>query len=331
MLKQTTPIFLSFLTACAAADFAASDGVSTGPGAGAGTIEAGTLTAGVWDDNFNYETFDAYVDETANLDGLPDISQAQRDEANRHWAQRGKRDRLDIAFVLDTTGSMWDELDYLRAEFAALAEQIERNNPNADPRYALVAYGDEGETYVTDVTDFTSDTADFQRTLETQETTGGGDYPEAPDRGLEDALKLEWRKGSVARMIFWIADAPHHREDSDRLTRAIHGARENDIHIYPVAASGADERTERSMRGAAQYTGGRYIFITDDSGVGGAHKEPSVPCYFVTKLDAAVRRMVDIELTGVYREPSSDEVIRTGGDPTDGACVMEDGEELLVF
>lgn len=331
MLKRT-PILLSLLTACSAAGLDGGFSTADGEGATSGSgLEPGTLTAGVWDDNFNYEVFDAYVEETGQLEGVPKFSAGERDAANRHWAERGKRHALDVAFVLDTTGSMWDELDYLRVEFAALAEQIERNNPNADPRYALVAYGDEGEAFVTDVTDFTSDADAFARTLESQGTTGGGDYPEAADRGLEDALDLNWRKGSVARMVFWIADAPHHVDDTDRVTRAIRGARDNDIHIYPVAASGADERTERTMRGAAQYTGGRYIFITDDSGVGNAHKEPSVPCYFVTKLDAAVRRMVDIELTGVYREPSSDEIIRTGGDPADGACVMDDGEELLVF
>ncbi len=60
-------------------------------------------------------------------------------------------------------------------------------------------------------------------------------------------------------------------------------ARSLDVHIYPVASSGVDELTELTMRSAAQLTGGRYLFLTDDSGVGGAHMEPSIPCYFVTK------------------------------------------------
>ena len=50
------------------------------------------------------------------------------------------------------------------------------------------------------------------------------------------------------------------------------------------------------MRSAAQLTGGRYLFLTDDSGVGGEHKEPNIPCYFVTRLDHAILRMVDIEM-----------------------------------
>lgn len=293
-------------------------------------IQPGTLTAGVWDDNLNFDAFESYVASTKALQGVPAFSADEREAARKHFAERGRRRDLDVVFVLDTTGSMGDELEYLRVEFSALAGQIQRNNPNANARWALVAYGDEGDVYVTERYDFTPGVHTFQTTLEALRTTGGGDYPEAADLGLEAAMELEWRDGNTARMLFWIADAPHHDKDNDRLTRALRAARERDIHVYPVAASGADERTERTMRGAAQFTGGRYLFITDDSGVGGAHKPPSVPCYFVTTLEDAVRRMVDIELTGVYREPDTDEIIRTGGDPHDGRCTAG-GETYVVY
>jgi hypothetical protein len=85
------------------------------------------------------------------------------------------------------------------------------------------------------------------------------------------------------------------------------------------------------MRTAAQLTGGRYLFLTNDSGLGNSHKEPSIPCYFVTRLDTAMLRMIDVELTGVYREPAPAEIIRTGGNPENGACVLESGESAIVF
>ena len=47
--------------------------------------------------------------------------------------------------------------------------------------------------------------------------------------------------------------------------------------------------------------------------------------HFVTKLDDAILRMVDIEMTGADREPDASEVIRTGGDPQDGACEVASG------
>jgi hypothetical protein len=104
-----------------------------------------------------------------------------------------------------------------------------------------------------------------------------------------------------------------------------------DVHVYPVASSGIDEITELTMRSAAQLTGGRYLFLTNDSGIGGDHKEPTIPCYFVTRLDDAILRMVDIELSGEYREPAEDEILRTGGNPQDGACTLESGSVLQAF
>ena len=47
----------------------------------------------------------------------------------------------------------------------------------------------------------------------------------------------------------------------------------------------------------------------------------------MTKLDRAILRMVDIEMSGVYREPEAAEVLRTGGDPKDGACQLGLGRD----
>ena len=41
--------------------------------------------------------------------------------------------------------------------------------------------------------------------------------------------------------------------------------------------------------------------------------------------------MVDIELSGEYNEPEPQEIIRTGGDPTSGACALDSGGSVLVF
>ena len=165
-----------------------------------------------------------------------------------------------------------------------------------------------------------------------QGASGGGDYPEASDAALTDMTNLAWREDeTTARLAFWVADAPHHEARTAVITEAIRTASQLDVHIYPVASSGVDVRTETSMRSAAQLTGGRYLFLTDDSGVGGSHLEPSIPCYFVTLLSNAMLRMVDIEMSGVYREPEAAQIIRTGGDPTDRACTLDSGKIVYAF
>ena len=118
---------------------------------------------------------------------------AEHDEANEAASQLASRETLDVALVIDTTGSMGDEMLYLRTEFLALTASIAEEHPNAEQRWALVVYRDEGDAYVTRSTDFTDDLQAFQSTLAEQSAGGGGDIPEAPDRALAATAELDWR------------------------------------------------------------------------------------------------------------------------------------------
>jgi hypothetical protein len=130
----------------------------------------------------------------------------------------------------------------------------------------------------------------------------------------------------VARVAFWIADAPHHAEHAANMVAAIQNVRAQGVHVYPVAASSADDLTEFTMRVAALVTGGRYLFLTDDSGIGNDHKEPLIPCYLVTTLQKAMLRMLSMEITGTRLDPAATDILRTGGNPHDGRCTLEGGQ-----
>jgi hypothetical protein len=302
------------------------------PGPGTGQVPAGTLTAGTWDDNRNLERFLGYRSELqqAGMSGMLGFT-TEDHEAAQALGTPSAHTTLDISLVIDTTGSMGDELRYLQTEFLALSNTIQQKYPDAEQRWSLVVYRDQGDVYVARGFDFSSDPELFRQQLDEQAPGGGGDFPEAPEAAFERMNQLAWRAdASTAKLAFWVADAPHHGERAAALQSAIETAQDQGVHIYPVASSGVDELTELTMRSAAQLTGGRYLFLTDDSGVGGAHKEPSIPCYFVTQLDSAILRMVDIEMTGVYREPTAAELVRAGGNPQDGACQLESGT-VFVF
>jgi hypothetical protein len=297
--------------------------------------QSGTLTAGAWDDNLNFDRFSeqrSALLQSGQPGALPTTDKEHK-EAHEKWSgDRDAHSLLDISLVIDTTGSMGDEITYLQTELDAISKSIQDRYPDAEQRWSLIAYRDEGDDFVTRVFDFTDDLAELRSNLNAQSAGGGGDFPEAPDAALAAMDELEWREGSdTARVAFWIADAPHHAENAEAMADAIRSAAAIDVHIYPVASSGVDDLTELTMRSSAQLTGGRYLFLTDDSGVGGSHKEPNIPCYFVTRLDQAMLRMVDIEISGEYRQPDADQIIRTGGDPSDGACTLESGDEVEVF
>jgi von Willebrand factor type A domain len=238
---------------------------------------------------------------------------------------------LDLAFVVDTTGSMGDELRYLQAEVGNIVNEIATQFPNVNQRWGLVFYRDTGDVYVVRSFDFTSNLATFQQNLAAQSADGGGDTPEAVDQGLAAANQLSWRAGTVARVQFWIADAPHHVGREAAVVSALHDTVVNSVHIYPVAGSGIDDLGEFTMRTAAEVTGGRYLFLTDDSGIGGSHEEPHIPCYYVTTLESAMHRMLATELTGAYVAPTASEIIRTGGDPQSQLCTLSDGGTVTAW
>jgi hypothetical protein len=232
---------------------------------------------------------------------------------------------LDLAIVIDTTGSMGDELAYLQVEVNAIAARVAQDFPSVAQRLALILYRDNGDQYVVRSFDFTTSLATFQNEISAQSADGGGDYPESPDKALAQLAQLTWDANSVARMAFWIADAPHHADRAPVMVQDILAQQTAGVRLYPVAASGTDDLLEYTMRTAAEVTGGRYLFLTNDSGIGNDHKEPTIPCYQVTSLDKAMLRMITMELTGTQIEPAAADVIRVSGDIQNGQCAVSDG------
>jgi hypothetical protein len=229
-------------------------------------------------------------------------------------------DKLDVALVVDATGSMGDEMEYLKVEIRDIAEAIEHHFPGVDQRFALVVYRDEGDQYVTKTFDFTGNLDNFQRDLGGQSAGGGGDYPEAMDAAMEATTKLSWRSGDTARVTFLVADAPPHANDFDDTFEAVDDLREMGVSVYPVASSGVAGEAEFVMRTTAMLTGAQYLFLTDDSGVGNPHAEPHIPCYTVEQLAPLMVRAVRSELSGHRVEAEPQFSIRTVGQGQGGVC-----------
>lgn len=224
-------------------------------------------------------------------------------------------DKLDLALVVDTTGSMGDELEYLKVESENIAIEVQRRFPEVDIQFALILYRDKGDEYVTSKFNF-SGLDEFLRNLVSQRADGGGDYPEAMDKALEDAVELSWRSGNVARVLFLIGDAPPHTEDAMATLEQCNKLRLSGVKIYPLAASGVADEAEYLMRIASFLTLSEYLFLTDDSGIGNPHAEPHLPFYHVEKLSMLMIRMISSELSGNKIAPKPEHILRTCGTPS---------------
>ena len=292
--------------------------------------QAGQLTAGVWDDNRNFDFWKPYALRFTENNGrdfamfTASELEAARVQAN---AEQSARSELDVQLVLDTTGSMGDELSYLQSEFDSIATQVRTRFPNVTPRWSLVVYKDHGDVYVAKGFEFTTDTNKFRSNLRAQSAGGGGDTPEAVVEGLSTGLSQQWRSGAnVAKIAFWVADAPAHPGEGQKLASVIRDAKKKGVHIYPIASSDADDAAEYQMRSAAQMTAGRYVFLTNDSGIGNSHAEPHIPCYNVSRLDHAIVRMIQVEMSGRFAPPESNQVVRSVGRPNaEGKCQLSSG------
>src|SRR5262249_18442150 len=129
-----------------------------------------------------------------------------------------------------------------------------------------------------------------------------------------------WRT-DAAKALLLVADAPPHEDAIPATLTAAEKLRSQGVQIVPVAASGVEENAEYVMRTMAALTQGRYIFLTDDSGVGNPHAEPDVPCVAVTRLDQLIGRVLGGIAEGRRIEPSKAEIIRTVGHYDRGRCL----------
>ncbi|MEZ5247323.1 MAG: VWA domain-containing protein [Acidimicrobiales bacterium] len=213
---------------------------------------------------------------------------------------------LDIHFVLDATGSMGDEISRLRDNMTSVATQIAALPSAPDVRFGMTVYRDEGDLFVTRTFDLTDDLQSFLDALADVQADGGGDYPEALDEALADALdKPAWRRDGAVELVFLIADAPPQidRAVQQPSSASAIAAAEAGVKIFPVAASGTDDQAEYVMRELAFVTGGRFVFLSygvdGSSTATGDRTDITADDYDELPLDALVVRLVQDELSAL--------------------------------
>jgi len=179
------------------------------------------------------------------------------------------RPTVEVAFVLDTTGSMGPLIEVAKRKIWSIATAILDTSPDATIRMGLVAYRDIGDDYVTQTFELTTDIQDLYANLLELRAKGGGDWAESVNEALDVAVnKLAWSSGDdVRRIVFLVGDAPPHMDyvQDTKYPQTLKVAKQRDILVNAVLAGGARD-TERVWREVAQIGGGRFIPIPQDGG-----------------------------------------------------------------
>lgn len=218
---------------------------------------------------------------------------------------------LDLLFVMDTTGSMGEEIERLKATIEIIYDNLAALRPRPLIRLGLVLYKDLGDEYVTSVSPFTDDLDAFRAALEPVVASGGGDGPEDLESALDDAVnRMDWNRGGL-RLAFVVTDAEAHLDYGRRYTYvdAANDARARAIKLYTIGTGGLPLEGEYLLRQLSQLTDARYIFLTygesgeSEGGAEGSVSHHTGSNYQTDKLEAIVIRFVKEEVAWLSDTP----------------------------
>jgi hypothetical protein len=189
-----------------------------------GSSESITLQAGQTTYPFSLETFGSKPGEVAVYEA--DVSSATPILVLPCGA-------VDLAFVIDTTGSMFDDIDAVKAAANQLIANLAARNP--DFRVAVVQYNDPGFGLVSN---FSNDQATAVGAINSLGAGGGGDFPELVFSGISTAIDLQWRDDATRGIIVMGDAPPKDPEPGSGLTQAavLELANSKRISVGPGAA-----------------------------------------------------------------------------------------------
>ncbi len=175
--------------------------------------------------------------------------------------------RIEVGFVLDTTGSMSGLIEGAKQKIWSITNQMASGQPRPEIRIGLVGYRDRGDAYVTKLTDLDQDIdAVYARLMELR-ADGGGDTPESVNQALHEAVtRFSWSESQdVYKVIFLVGDAPPHTDYPNDVpyTESVRLARSKGIVVNTVQCGNVGG-TARVWKQIATGGDGEYVAIAQD-------------------------------------------------------------------
>ena len=184
-------------------------------------------------------------------------------------AKQVRKPRIEVCFVLDTTGSMGSLIEGAKRKIWYIANEIVSAKPTPDVKFCLIGFRDRGDDYVTRVFPLTDDIDTIYQHLQSFQARGGGDTPESVNQALHEAVtRIKWSKDkNTLRIIFLVGDSPPHMDypNDVRYPQVTRMARKRDIIINTIQA-GSNRQTTPIWQQIAQLSRGAYSAIPQSGG-----------------------------------------------------------------
>jgi Mg-chelatase subunit ChlD len=172
--------------------------------------------------------------------------------------------KIELVFVLDTTGSMSGLINAAKEKIWSIASTMASAQTAPDIKIGLVAYRDRGDSYVTQTVSLSHDLDSMYAKLMDFKSEGGGDSPESVNQGLFEAVNnMQWNQDqNTYKVVFLVGDAPAHMDYQDDVkypeTMAL--AKQKGIIINTIQA-GEDSNTKTAWLHMASLGHGDYFQV----------------------------------------------------------------------
>src|ERR1700736_3151374 len=183
---------------------------------------------------------------------------------------KATKPRIEVCFVLDTTGSMGGLIEGAKQKIWSIANEMISAKPTPELKLGLVGYRDRGDEYVVKTFTLTNDIDAIYGHLRDFKADGGGDTPESVNEALDEAIhKMPWTDNKkVLKIIFLVGDAPPHMDypNSPKYPDLCREAAKKDLIINTVQCGDMAE-TKAIWQEIAKLAEGSYVAIPQSGNV----------------------------------------------------------------
>ncbi len=183
----------------------------------------------------------------------------------RGLVKRLQRDGLDIVISFDSTGSMSGEIAEVKSKIERIGNALKKLIPKT--RISICTYRDVGdeEDYAVKGLPLTNNMSQIQEYLDRIIASGGGDFPEAVDKGLSWPVSNNQFRSRARKVILLFGDAPPHRQQEGACVKMAQDFRKSGGVVSTVTCH-SDERIKQFVD-IAQAGGGEAFLTRDERGI----------------------------------------------------------------